>query len=55
MEQHFSDNETYDKFSFRENPLKRGIYENCNFNNCDFPKRIFPIYSLPDVFLTPVI
>jgi fluoroquinolone resistance protein len=30
------DNQTFERIYFKENPLKKGDYENCTFNNCDF-------------------
>ncbi|NBX80623.1 MAG: pentapeptide repeat-containing protein, partial [Flavobacteriales bacterium] len=31
----FEENETFDKIDFKIDPLKKGTYENCTFNNCD--------------------
>ncbi len=36
MEQIYIEDKTFDNIDFKENPLKKGEYENCDFINCDF-------------------
>jgi len=36
MEQLYIEDKTFDNIDFKENPLKKGEYENCDFINCDF-------------------
>lgn len=36
MKQTFVNDKTYIRIDFEETSLKRGEYENYNFNNCDF-------------------
>ena len=41
MEPAFIENKTFEKINFTDKPLKKGEYENCNFNFCDFSNTDF--------------
>lgn len=36
MEDNYSVDKTFEKADFKTNPLQKGEYENCRFNNCNF-------------------
>ena len=36
MQETYTQNKTFDRIDFSQNPLIKGEYENCIFNSCNF-------------------